>query len=268
MKKLCLLAFVAGLPGSQVLAADLYSPPPAPSPAASPLSETDWSSLHGFISLGGGVAPKYEGSKKYQAIPLGFFAVNYGNFTVKSSGLGISAAYTYGNFLTFGPIIQYHGQRDSIPSLGLDKVKSTVDVGGFVGVGWKDLMLAHDKLSGEVKFLGDAGGVYKGYTIEPSISYSVPVLPNAIVTASLKTTYADDHYMRTYFSSSPFQAKAGIKDVGGTLSGTYFFDKSWGLTVLGGYSRLVGSAADSPIVKSNNGSPNQFLAGAAITYKF
>jgi outer membrane scaffolding protein for murein synthesis (MipA/OmpV family) len=263
MKQFFLSAVSLMLATGAAAAADLTSPPPVQTPPAS-----DWNSFHGFLGVGGGTVPKFEGAKKYQAMPLAVFNVNYGNFTVKSEGLGISLGYTVNDLISFGPIVQYHGQRDAISSLALPKVKGTADVGGFVGIGWKDLLMAHDTLSADIKILGDAGNVYKGYTVAPSLGYGMRILPNVLLNGNLSTTYADKSYIQSYYSAGSFKARAGIKDVGGNLNATYAFTPNWGLTLIGGYKRLVGDAASSPVVKSNVGSPNQFIAGAGIAYRF
>lgn len=85
-------------------------------------------------------------------------------------------------------------------------------------------------------------------------------------------------YMDTYFGVTPQDAAfnghlsayapdPGIKSVGLTASATYKWNEQWATTVRGGYDRLVGSAADSPIVKQL-GSPNQFTLGATASYTF
>ena len=60
---------------------------------------------------------------------------------------------------------------------------------------------------------------------------------------------------------------AGIKSVGVAGAATYKWNDAFSTTVRGGYDRLVGQAADSPIVK-NLGSANQFSFGASANYTF
>ena len=47
---------------------------------------------------------------------------------------------------------------------------------------------------------------------------------------------------------------------------SYRLSDDWTLHVQGGYDRLVGDAADSPIAKL--GSTNQFTLGTGFTYRF
>ncbi|MCA0425274.1 MAG: MipA/OmpV family protein, partial [Proteobacteria bacterium] len=64
-----------------------------------------------------------------------------------------------------------------------------------------------------------------------------------------------------------YTAKAGFKSVGMYASATYKFDEQWSATLHGGYERLVGSAARSPVVKSI-GSANQMTVGLQLSYSF
>ena len=64
-----------------------------------------------------------------------------------------------------------------------------------------------------------------------------------------------------------FDADGGLKDAGVLLLARYSFDRTWGLMVLGKFTRLVGDAADSPLVE-DEGSENQGMAAALLTYRF
>jgi outer membrane scaffolding protein for murein synthesis (MipA/OmpV family) len=90
-------------------------------------------------------------------------------------------------------------------------------------------------------------------------------------------TWADDDYMSSYFGVNAnnaarsglhqFNADAGFKDAGITLSYTYAFGERWGLTALARYDRLFGDAADSPIV-DDRGDANQFILGLLVNFTF
>ena len=94
---------------------------------------------------------------------------------------------------------------------------------------------------------------------------------------NVTVSYASAEYARNYFSVTSagavvsglptFNAKSGIKDVGGSLSARYAIDKRWSLSGIGAYKRLVGTSADSPIVKGE-GNPNQFVGGIGIGLSF
>ncbi|WP_188610228.1 MipA/OmpV family protein [Chelatococcus reniformis] len=66
---------------------------------------------------------------------------------------------------------------------------------------------------------------------------------------------------------TPYKASGGVTSLGVVGSASYTWSDAWTTTVFGGYSRLVSSAADSPIVR-NIGSRDQFTAGFSAAYSF
>lgn len=89
---------------------------------------------------------------------------------------------------------------------------------------------------------------------------------------------ADASFMRNHFgvtaldafrnpSVTAYKPTGGIKSVGVYASATYEFNQTWSTTLHGGYDRLVGQAAKSPIV-TKLGSPNQYRIGFTVAYSF
>ena len=64
-----------------------------------------------------------------------------------------------------------------------------------------------------------------------------------------------------------YQAEGGFKDAGISLDLNYNLTDNWGLTGQVGYKRLLGDAADSPLVE-DRGSANQFTTGLLVSYEF
>ena len=61
-----------------------------------------------------------------------------------------------------------------------------------------------------------------------------------------------------------FNASSGIKDVYVGAGVKYQMSQQWSVKLNGRYSRLVGDAADSPVIETED----QFSGSANITYKF
>jgi outer membrane scaffolding protein for murein synthesis (MipA/OmpV family) len=61
-----------------------------------------------------------------------------------------------------------------------------------------------------------------------------------------------------------YKAESGIKDVNLSVTAGYSITNRWRLGGKVEYKRLLGDAADSPIVEDKN----QFLAGIGISYHF
>ena len=73
-----------------------------------------------------------------------------------------------------------------------------------------------------------------------------------------------DAFQSTGIGPAVYLPSAGFKDVHVGAIATIDLNDRWTLMLIGRYARLIGDAADSPIVETEN----QFYGGAALTYKF
>jgi MipA family protein len=90
-------------------------------------------------------------------------------------------------------------------------------------------------------------------------------------------TLADGNYHRTYFTVSPedalapgfpaYAAGGGMQSAGVAASYLKQLTRKWGLYSYAKYDRLVGSPANSPIVRQL-GSRDQLSGGIGVTYTF
>ena len=105
----------------------------------------------------------------------------------------------------------------------------------------------------------------------------MPINPKLNLAADVTATCANADYAQTYFTISTagsvasgltaFNAKSGLKDVGGSMTVRYALSRRWALVGLGAYKRLVGSVADSPIV-GDAGNPDQFVGAIGVGFSF
>jgi outer membrane scaffolding protein for murein synthesis (MipA/OmpV family) len=89
--------------------------------------------------------------------------------------------------------------------------------------------------------------------------------------------WADEDYTKSYFGVTaseaaasgmrPFQASAGVRDVGFTLSSRFPIWRQLSLVGAANYERLLGDAADSPLT-DDRGDANQFSANLGLIYRF
>lgn len=63
-----------------------------------------------------------------------------------------------------------------------------------------------------------------------------------------------------------YALKAGLRDVGLSAKVSYALTETWDLQLLGSYKRLLGDAADSPIVNTE-GAADQVSAAVAVAYR-
>jgi len=227
----------------------------------------DWALSIGIIA---GVTPDYEGSDDY-----GFgFGPNFAGswrdilfFKGKTFGANLVRKKN----LKAGPILSWSGGRDEDDNdklEGLGDVDGSIEAGGFISYRKKPLRF---KL--EARHDIDSG--HEGGLVELSVGTPLPFKKQPIL-ASLGVTWASDDYMESFFGVSSkqsansglkrYDADAGIKDISLSLTTGYKIPShcDWRLSGKVEYKRLVGDAADSPIVVEKN----QFMAGIGITYHF
>jgi len=160
----------------------------------------------------------------------------------------------------------------------LGDVSAAVEVGGFVGT---TRALVTSRTAPPILFTARASvlkaiGGHDGVVIEPSIGLLRPSRKWTTI-GTLNATYASGAFQRTFFgvdaagaaaSGLPqFDAEGGIRDVGATAVVTYRFTEKWGVNSVASYSRLIGDAADSPVV-TQEGSPDQLFFGLNVSYRF
>lgn len=232
------------------------------------------------LGLGAGFAPDYEGSDDYAAIPL--WNVTLSDLWAPETFVSIAGTRLSSNFLAhphlrLGVSGQYVFERDDVEDDRVDEMRG-IDASLLLGLGlgWDFLAerdreasigldLRQDVLEGN-GFLGTLRGRWAAEAGE-AISYRL----------ELSSTYASEDYMSEYFGVSNrnaarsgldrFDADQGIKDVTLSISADYGFAGSWSVTGIASYSRLLGDAADSPIV-DDRGSPDQLFLGALVNYRF
>lgn len=116
-----------------------------------------------------------------------------------------------------------------------------------------------------------------GFLLTLNAGYNLPLSAGWNLSFIVSTTYADGDYMNSYFSVDggdsrrsgldKFNADSGFRDVGLELMAHYNFYGNWNAMALARYTRLIGDAADSPIV-DDEGSANQFFGGILFIYSF
>lgn len=220
-----------------------------------------------------GIAPKYEGSSEYRFVGAPILA------PADSNGLGFVSFKGIDDVrfklldsagFEAGPLGGYRFDRDEDDGdllRGLGDVDGGLIIGGYV---------AYNKLpitpfvSYHHQVTGDNTGALVRFGLERDLAFARGITVNAFAGA----TWADDDYAESYFGISAAQAarsplaeydaEAGIKDVYLGFTSAVPIDDRWTARVNARYSRLVGDAADSPIVETED----QFSGGLGLTYKF
>ncbi|ANI77434.1 MipA/OmpV family protein [Sphingobium sp. EP60837] len=247
------------------------------------------------VGVGAAVIPSYEGSDDYRVIPVPQLRGKVSDFAFWTRGpsLYIDAIPNRGEGIDFqlGPVAGVRFDRSSRKSIKDAAVRAlgerdvAVEVGGFVGIGKTGVLTSdYDNLSVRVAITKDVAGAHDSYVVTPAIEYFAPLSTRSFVGLGVSADYVGKKYGRYYYdvdaagalaSGLPAYSAAGdssgFKKVGVNLTGGLSLSgdlrKGWALFALGGYSRMLGDYADSPVV-SIAGSKNQWMGAVGVGYTF
>lgn len=128
-----------------------------------------------------------------------------------------------------------------------------------------------------LRYEADVSGETDGSTVTLFADHALVLSPKTTFTLSGNLRWADDDQMQSYFGVSRtqaarsgharFDAGAGFSETGIGARLDWSFAEHWILSGRAGYSRLLGDAADSPLV-DGAGSANQFIFTTGIAYRF
>lgn len=246
------------------------------------------------VGVGIGLTPSYSGSDEYRVFPLPLIVGRVAGVGITPNGPGfnfdlLSKPPGEGmgkTSISFGPTVRFRGSRDDdvkdeVVALA-GKLESALEVGVQGGVRIPGVLHRFDAVSLGTAVRWDVLGAHNGMLVEPSIGYFTPLSRGAAVQMIATASFVDDDFADYYYTVSPqqsadtglaeFTAKGGLNSLGVTAIATFDLDNNalnGGLNIfgVGGYSRLVGDAADTPYT-SVRGSADQFIVGMGLGYTF
>lgn len=236
------------------------------------------------LGLGPSITPHYEGDDKYNISVIPAVSLRYQDLVeVNNNEVRIIAfnrlfasagdINTIGGSLRIGPTvsIDFGRDEDDSPDLtGLGDVDTSLELGAFVAYTRGRMRLRararHDVIDG-----------HSGGTVRLDAAYTVFQSAPVAMGFNVTSTWATGDYMRSYFGVTPAQSAAsglpvyvpgsGFKDLGAEINANYIFASQWALVANVGYKRLIGGAADSPLVRQR-GSANQLAFQSFLVYSF
>lgn len=240
--------------------------------------------FNGYVNLGAAAVPDYEGSNDYMPAPMIAGKLGYDGYYVEARGPKLRANVMPSGLLPFGlefgPTAAYRFGRGDVQDNRVDRLRDidgTLAVGAFAKLSTHTGILAGDEVAFAVESLTGTDKDNDGTTIDFGPSYSFSPWDSVRLSFNLSATWASDNYNATYFGIGSrnalrsgldtYDAQGGIKDIGATVTASYFWSENWGVTGTVGVTRLVGDAADSPVV-DDAGSATQGLVTAGLVYKF
>lgn len=244
------------------------------------------------VGAGAGYVPSYTGSDDYVVSPVPAIAGAVGGIDFAPRGSGIALDFLpdadTGPDFSLGVVGKLNLNRTRriedpvVEQVG--ELDTAVEVGPTAGVGFAGVLNPFDRLSISADATWDVAGAHDGMTVSPGISYLTPLSRGAAVSLSLSTQWVDDDYADYYYSVTPvqsaatggalpaFQAEGGFESYGATLFGGYdlngdLADGGLAVFAVGGYSRLVNDAKDTPFTRLR-GDADQWFAGIGLGYVF
>lgn len=226
-----------------------------------------------LIGAGPRIAPTYPGSgeREWSAFPSIEVWEADTPFPVEAADEGIGPIL-FGERLGTGAgvtlAIAPTRSRDDVPGLG--KVGLGVEAGAFA----QTFLGQNLRLRGEVR---QAIGSHKGLVADLMADAVLRGRDDRfVIAAGPRVRWGDGRYHRGLFGVdaseaaasglAPYRPGSGIHAYGAQANAHVFLGPRLGLNPYARYDRLVGDAADSPIVRQ--GSRNQYEAGMALTYRF
>lgn len=237
----------------------------------------DWISGDWYLTLGaaGFAAPRFEGGKDLllsgqPIVSLGRAgretrfssrndAISFALFENEAFRAGVSGKF----------IFERDGDTDDALR-GLDPVRFGGEAGGFVEFYPVDWARVRADLRHGIRS-------HDGIVADVAIDASHDVTPTVRVSAGPRVSFASAEYFDAYYGVNAAESAAsglsvytpdgGIKSAGVGGAITWKTTEKVTTSLFGEYSRLLGSAADSSLVRER-GSRNQFMIGVSATYRF
>lgn len=259
---LAFLALGAGAARSQP--SSIGSEPVGPPPP-------DWT-----FDIGPGVvmAPWFEGGAYYRVLPVPNLDLRYQRDKVFISARdGVGATLLDAAGFKAGPILRYRFPRNEWDGPGLygtGSVPFTVEGGGFLRY---DLPY----LAAKVELRRGLGGS-NGLVFDALLDGKLRLADNFFLSGGPRLSVTDATFNQAYFGINAAQSfgsgyaqyypGAGLRSVGAGTSAVWRLNDKLTGVAFGAWNRLTDIAAASPLVTGPAGSPNQFVVGAALSWRF
>jgi outer membrane protein len=226
------------------------------------------------LGIGAQAYPQYPGADSYGIGPFPIFGMRRAGEPITFGSADDSAGFGllgHDSVIDFGPAIRFQNKRDEDDvGAAVGNVGFTVEAGGFVNINPSRNFRIRAELrrgfGGHKAWVGSLGA---DLILRDEQNYVFAIGP--------RVRWADNRYNDRYFGVTPAVSGAtglatldpdgGVYAVGAIANLTHRLGRNWGVQAYAGYDRLVGDAADSPIVRTF-GSRDQFSGGGGLWIEF
>ncbi|NHZ66473.1 MipA/OmpV family protein [Massilia genomosp. 1] len=235
-----------------------------PAAAQSPTTQMPEGTTDIDLSLIAALVPVSEGRSGMKAIVLPSISAQWSNGIFAEPGeLGMQLSED--PMLKFGPVLSY-GTRSRRADDREDKLRLGIEVGAFAHYQWAHNIGLHSSV------MYGGGDDRSGVRLNLGAGYGMRLSTHQSLSANLGMNLVNKGFMQSSFGISAeqaarsrrpvYQARAGIKNIDLTLRWNVDLSTKYALSTGVNVSRLMGSAADSPLTDS----PHNVAAFTALTY--
>jgi outer membrane protein len=233
-----------------------------------------------YVGVGLGVTPDYIGADDYffGGLPLARYQFEGSQRYASLVGTFVDLNLINHPIIRFGPTGQLRFGRSNVDDdqvRRLPSIGKTIEAGVFGGLEFVAPGDPRKRIRLDARIQQDLASEHDGWLASTGVQGWYPLEGLAEVGLALGTTYGSGDYMSTYFGVraadsaqsglDAYDADAGFRDVRLTLGVMVPVTEHWLLGAGLMFMRLVGNAADSPIV-DDAGSPNQISGGLGVAY--
>ncbi|MDF1835580.1 MAG: MipA/OmpV family protein [Alteraurantiacibacter sp. bin_em_oilr2.035] len=258
------------------------------------MSETVYDGDYLSVGVGAAVSSSYTGSDDYVVSVLPFAQGSLGGIGISPRAGGLKLDFIPDGEgkvdLSLGVAGRLRNNRtgqiedEIVKQYG--ELDGAIEVGPSVGVSINQVLNPYDSLSFSTDIMLDAAGAHEGLVVSPGISYFTPLSRGMAGALSIGAEWADEDFHDYNFGVdpsayigpgvsplTPFDPDGGgFTNVGANLFLGIDLDGDLAngglaLVLLGGYSRLLGDAADTPFT-TERGSKDQFTGAVGLAYTF
>jgi outer membrane scaffolding protein for murein synthesis (MipA/OmpV family) len=240
--------------------------------------------ISGFFVLGALSSPEYQGSSDQRVGPLVAARLSYDNYYIETATLSASIALRANvspwSGIEFGPVLGQRFGRSDIENKRvklLGDIDDSTEAGVFMRLPFRDVLTSRDEAAIEVHYVHDVSSTASGGLLFFGGTYRIDPINRLRLRAVALAGYASDRYNQTFFgvtqagaaaSGLPeYKPSSGLRDMSLSLTANYVITGGWGINGVVSFKRLMGDAADSPIV-SREGDENQISFGLGLSYRF
>lgn len=245
--------------------------------SASPAFADAWWSGDWYVKLGGEafVAPRYQGDDEYLFSGKPLISIGKADQGVRFSSRNDNpsvSVYDNGGFRTgiVGKLVMPRDKDTSDDLKGLDPVRFGAELGGFAELYPTDWMRIRAEVRRGIRS-------HDGIVADVAADAFADVTDTIRVSAGPRASFATEGYMDAYYGVdakesvksglSKYKAEGGVQSAGLGAAINWKATEQVDTSLFAEYSRLMGPAADSSLVKER-GDKNQFVLGVSATYRF